>query len=182
MSATINNYNVDVNEINSNLNVLKRSGASYDNILEIINEYREKFTEKIAEVRIKKDSLASFKDEKMKKVEKVQMIMKEKDEKIKKIHESVDQYTNISKKVIAEINFSKLNKVKKDPSIIGLWKFFYCNLYREHENTFNYDDFVKIALNKRLDDFQAKLANFQISNLDREQREKIKDLKNQNYP
>lgn len=90
MSATINNYNLDVNEINTNLNALKRSGASYNNILEIINEYREKFTEKIAEVRIKKDNLASFRDEKMKKVEKVQQIVKEKDEKINKLKESVE--------------------------------------------------------------------------------------------
>lgn len=33
MSGIIDAYNQDVNEININLNVLKRSGASYENIL-----------------------------------------------------------------------------------------------------------------------------------------------------
>lgn len=51
--------------------MIKKCGASYQNILDQINELKEKFTEQMVEVRMKKENLASFKDEKMKKVEKV---------------------------------------------------------------------------------------------------------------
>lgn len=63
-----------------------------------------------------------------------------------------------------------------------MWRFFYTVLYYEPENTFDYNQFVKIALNKNIDDFQARLANFKILKLDREHREKIRDLKTLNYP
>ena len=75
MSGIVENYNQDVQEVNKQLNVIKRAGASYENILENISELKEKFTETMVEVRLKKDNLASFKDEKMKKIEKVQSIV-----------------------------------------------------------------------------------------------------------
>lgn len=182
MSGIVNTYNHDITETNANLNVLKKSGASYQNILNMIHEYRDKLTESIAEIRIKKENFSSFKDEKMRKMEKVQQIVKEKDDKIKKLKESVDQYTNISKKVIADMKFKNLKKVGKDPSVVKLWQFFYSVLYKEPESTFDYDEFVKVALTKRVDDFQSRVANFQIANLDRTQREQIKELKNSNFP
>ena len=47
----------------------------------------------------------------------------------------------------------------------------YVTLYKEREDTFDYSTFKKIALEKRLDEFQAKLATFEIAKLDREKRE-----------
>lgn len=85
MSGIIANYNQEVQEINRNLNILKKSGASYQNILDTISELRERFTETMVDIRMKKDNLLNFKDEKIKKVEKVQMIVKEKDAKIKNL-------------------------------------------------------------------------------------------------
>lgn len=146
MSGIVENYNQDVLEVNKNLNVMKKAGASYSNILESIAELKEKFTESMVEVRLKKENLASFKDEKMKKVEKVQAIVQEKEKKIKKLNEQIEQYENVAKKVISEIKFKNLKKVKKDQSVENLFRFFYVNLYYEHQSTFNYDKFVKIAL------------------------------------
>lgn len=79
MSGIVDNYNQDVQEVNKQLNIIKKAGASYDNILENIQELKEKFTETMVEIRLKKENLASFKDEKMKKIEKVQSIVKEKE-------------------------------------------------------------------------------------------------------
>ena len=70
--------------------MIKRAGASYENILENISELKEKFTEHMVEVRMKKENLANFKDEKMKRVEKVQAIVGEKEKKIKELNENVE--------------------------------------------------------------------------------------------
>lgn len=68
-------------------------------------------------MRVNKDGLADFKDEKLKKMEKAQMIVKEKEEKVKRKMEEVEGYTNISKKIIAEIRFKKLKEIKRDDSV-----------------------------------------------------------------
>ncbi len=80
------------------------------------------------------------------------------------------------------MNFKNLKKVKRDPSVEELFKFFYVTLYKENENTFKYDQFKKIALNSQVTDFQTRLARFSIAKLDRQRREQIKMLKNAVYP
>ena len=92
----------------------------------------------MVETRSKKDNLTSFKDEKMKKIEKVNKILNEQEQKMKGVNEQVQKYTSVSKKVISEINFKNLKKTKRTPEVEQLYRFFYVNLYKENENTFNY--------------------------------------------
>ncbi len=88
----------------------------------------------------------------------------------------------MSKKVISEINFKKLKKVKRTPQVENLFRFFYATLYFEDESTFEYGAFLKNAMGKNIEDFQVRLARFQINELDREHREQIEQLKDAEYP
>jgi len=58
-----------------------------------------------AEIIQKKNNLSNFKDEKMKRIEKVNQILDEQDTQVKVYKEAVEQYTNMSRKVLSEINF-----------------------------------------------------------------------------
>ena len=98
------------------------------------------------EILQKKNNLSSFKDEKMKRIEKVTKILEEQETQIKEQNDAVNQYTNVAKKVISEINFKNLKKVKRSPEVENLYRFFYATLYKEDEQTFDYDEFVKVAL------------------------------------
>ena len=69
---------------------MKRSGASYDAILAEIDELKERFTETLIDVRTKRENLTNFKDEKMKKIEKVKNILKEHQDKINYYNETVE--------------------------------------------------------------------------------------------
>lgn len=175
-------YNKEVQDINRNLSTIKRGGASYPSILSRTKALKHKFKNMLADIQMKREKLASFKDEKMGKIEKVGLILKEQEEQIKKLDEMVEKYTNISKTVISSINFKKLAKVDKDESVEELFKFFYVTLYKENENTFRYNDFVNIALKKHNLDFQSRLARFSIAKLERNYREQIKAIKNNSYP
>lgn len=177
-----NQYNREVQDINKNLSIIKRGGASYKNILERIQTLKNKYTNMLADIRMKKENLGSFKDEKRQKIEKVGLILQEQEEKIAKLDEMVEKYTNISKTVISSINFKNLAKVKREDSVEELFKFFYITLYNEDENTFDFKEFVNIALKKQNLDFQSRLARFSISKLERSYREQIKSIKNNSYP
>ena len=107
----------------------------------------------------------------MKKIEKVNLILTEQEEQMKKYDEAVTQYTNMSKKVISEINLKKLRKVKRTPEIENLFRFFYSTLYFEDESTFNYDKFIKTSMGSKIEDFQVRLARFEINKLERHHRE-----------
>jgi hypothetical protein len=175
-------YNKEVQEINNNLSLIKRGGASYKKILDQILTVRNKFTNMLSDIRMKRENLSNFEDEKRKKIEKVSLILKDQDKKIKEFEETIEKYTNISKTVIAAINFKNLKKVKREDSVEDLFKFFYVTLYREQENTFLYNEFMKIALGSQILDFQSRLAKFSIAKLDKDHREQIKAIKNNNYP
>ena len=55
-------------DINRNLLMIKKSGGSYDAILNKIHQLKQHFTNILVDVRTKKENLNSFKDEKMKRV------------------------------------------------------------------------------------------------------------------
>jgi len=89
----------------------------------------------------------------MKRIEKVNLILKEQDNEVKQYENAMVQYSNVAKKVLSEINFKKIKKVKKTPEVENLYRFFYTTLYKENENTFDFAKFEKIALTSQITDF-----------------------------
>lgn len=74
-----------------------------------------------------------------------------------------------------------MKKNKKTYEIENLYRFFYVNLYKESGDTFEYNKFVEVALGKKIEDFQARLARFEINKLERSQREAIVRIKDSQY-
>ena len=118
----------------------------------------------------------------------VRLVLKERrtnkqlrEEKIKKYDERINQFSNAAKSVLASMNFKNLKKVKQEPNIRDLYRFFFINLYHEVPEDYNFDDFCKIALDKDINDFQKRLAKFSIYKLSKESRERIQNLRERDY-
>lgn len=181
MSQVIRNYNNLVRSIGDNLSVIKRSGASYDAILQKIRPLVDKFTNQLFHYNQQKTDLLKQKETMDVFMAKAKAAKKVREEKVHKLNDSITQYSNAAKNVLTSMRFKGLNKVKKEPNVEKLYLFFYVNLYHEPAETFDFDQFCKIALTRDIIDFQKRLAKFSIYDLSLESREKIFELKNADY-
>lgn len=174
-------YNTNVRAINAHLQVLKRSGASYDRILARLNQVIEKLEKALYYHSSQKNELVKEKESREQFMGNIKAILKSHQEKIKRASESVDSFSNMAKQTLSNTTFKKLAEVKQDEAVDHLFRFLYVNLYNEPEETFDYNKFKSVALKKDLTDFQKRLALFSVLRLDAKNRERLDEIKRANY-
>jgi hypothetical protein len=174
-------YNTDVRAINANLQVLKRSGASYDRILVRLNAAIDKLEKALFYHSTQKNDLVKEKESREQFMGNIKAILKSHTEKTKRANESVDSFSNMAKQTLSNTQFKKLADVKQDQAIDELFRFLYINLYNEPESSYDFGKFKNVALKKDLTDFQKRLAQFSVIRLDAQGRERLDEIKRANY-
>lgn len=174
-------YNQSVKAINENLQILKRSGASYEHLLQRLNVSIDKLEQVYFYHNQQKTELIKEKQKQDLFLENLKKYTVEQNLKLKTSSDSVESFSNMSKLTLTNCNFKKLNEVKPADSIDKLFRFLFVNLYNEFEKDFDYNNFVKVALKSDLNDFQKRIALFSVVKLDSENRDKLNEIKNADY-
>jgi hypothetical protein len=175
--SIISQYNDNVRSINKNLQVVKRGGACYDELLRKINAVLEKLENAYYHYNQQKSELLKEKEKKDEFLMNLKKFLTDQNTKMKNINDSIEAYQNMAKNILSSMKFKTLNKVKKDASVEALFKFLYVTMYNEKEETFDYGKFVDIALKRDITDFQKRLAIFSVIKLEPEQRERLMQIK-----
>lgn len=181
MTQVTATYNKATKIINNDLLTIKRCGASYETILNKIRPLITKFNDQLYHFNNQKNELLKNKEGLDNYMLRAKTNKQLREEKIKKYDERINQFSNAAKSVLASMNFKNLKKVKQEPNIRDLYRFFFINLYHEVPEDYNFDDFCKIALDKDINDFQKRLAKFSIYKLSKESRERIQNLRERDY-
>ena len=134
-------YNQSVNAINENLQILKRSGASYEHLLQRLNASIEKLEQVYFYHNQQKTELVKEKQKQDLFLENLKKYSVEQNLKLKTSSDSVESFSNMSKLTLSNCNFKKLNEVKMADSIEKLFRFLFVNLYNEFEKDFDFNNF-----------------------------------------
>jgi hypothetical protein len=175
--SVISQYNENVRAINKHLQVIKRGGACYDELLRKITLVLEKLENAFYHYNQQKSELLKEKEKKDEFLMSLKKFLTDQNTKMKNINDSIEAYQNMAKNILSTMKFKTIGKVKKDSSVEALFKFLYATMYNEKEETFDYSKFVDVALKRDITDFQKRLAIFSVIKLEPENRERLAQIK-----
>lgn len=174
-------YNENVRQINKDLKIVKKGGAAYDEFLRKITGTLEKLEGAFYFYSNQRAELVKEKEKKDEFMASLKKYLVDQNSKLQKKAEAVESFTNMARTTLTSMKFKTLGKIKQNDAVENLFQFLYVNLYNEKESTFNYSNFSKFALNKEIADFQKRLATFSVAKLSPESRERLAQIKSNDY-
>lgn len=103
---------------------------------------------------------------------------------VKSLTEELSKFNNLARNSVSSFMASRLPKdsdARKNHNLHNLFKHLYCFLYYETEETFNMNLFVDSACFKEQEDFQKRLATFDVANFTPESAQKLKEVKEADF-
>ena len=160
----IDTYNNKIQSINEKIEYLKSHGIDTEQIIFELQKRIVKFKlfQKVHELKLNQSKKENFIN--LETRDKLYKLYSLNVDKISKKRNLIENFRSRINVIIPKITLKSIKKLKREPQLENLFKFFFVHLYKENENRFKYDKFVKYSFSKEnISLFQKKLLQYKVS-------------------